>query len=514
MSLEKDGDIRDARSRGSCLPGPPSSAGVRVGLLLLVLLVRLPSLFEPAWYSDEGFFTTIAWAMSRGVPLYAGAYDNQPPVIFWLFRMLQALGSIEHHSVVQLLATGLVAAATLLTFELSRRFLRPWASSFAAVLTGLTLSLPVLDGDLINVELAALPFFLGAFLLAFSRRAALIFSGGVLLGVALATRPSFAVDALVLAIPLLASGQRVRRLCLAAGGLALAAIGVVSALAAEGSLAAYLSVVVPADHAYLVWSNGGTYLPLVARLALLAAAAALGLRRATTAGGRLAALWLPAALAGASLTPREFSHYSQEAIAPIAFTVALAVERLRLGWLSIAPATLAVIVAAELALIFPAQETALLNRTPPPPPFEHNYSYADLPAYYANWSELVLGRQTTAAYAGHFPGSADHSEAAFLKGLPGSAHARLIVLGDRPWLYLEAGMLPGVRYIGINSAFARVPTAESEMTRAIESSCAEFVVFDTGSGDWRPALDAGGYVEVPGAPLRTYRSVRPSGSCA
>jgi hypothetical protein len=494
-------------------PRPGALAQLRLGLVLLVILVRIPSLFEPRWYSDEGFFTTIAWATSRGVTLYAGAFDNQPPVIFWLFRLAQTFGSLEHHYVVQLLATAAAAMAAVLTFEVSRRFLRPRASTLAAVLTGLALSLPVLDGDLLNVELVALPFFLGALLLAFSRHGGVVVVSGALLGLAIATRPSFAIDGIALAVPLFASREPIRRFCLAACGLLLTGTFVAAALAAEGSLAGYLSLVVPADHAYLVWSNGGTYLPLLVRIAALTAAGVAGLRRATTPAGRLAAAWLPAALVGASLTPREFSHYSHEVIAPIAYTIALVVERVRRPWLAVLPAALALLVAAEAALILPAQETALLNGRPAPPPFEHNFSYEGLPAYYGNWLELVTGHQPSAAYVAHFPGSVDRSEAVFLRAQPGSAHSRLMVLGDRPWLYLEAQMLPRIRYIAINSAFGRVPSAPDQMSRALSHACADFVVFDKGSGDWQAALDSGGYVPLPGAPLPTYRSPRPGVGC-
>jgi 4-amino-4-deoxy-L-arabinose transferase-like glycosyltransferase len=210
------------------LDGPLAPAPVRLGLVLLVVVIRVPSLFEPRWYSDEGFFTTVAWATARGVPLYSGVYDNQPPVIFWLYRLTQALGSLEHHSIVQLTATAAVALVALLTFEVSRRLTGQWAATLAAALTGTALSLPVLDGDLLNVELAALPFFLAALLLAFSPRGALVLASGALLGVAIATRPSFALDGFALAIPLLSSDQRLRRLCLAACGVLLSG-GVVAA---------------------------------------------------------------------------------------------------------------------------------------------------------------------------------------------------------------------------------------------------------------------------------------------
>ncbi|HEY8761983.1 MAG TPA: hypothetical protein VIP52_13845 [Candidatus Dormibacteraeota bacterium] len=478
-------------------------------------LVRLPSLFEPRWYSDEGIFTTVAWAAGHGRALYSGVYDNAPPMIYWLFRLAQALGSLEQHSVVQLLATVAATVAAVLTFEVSRRFLRPSAAALAGGLTGVVLSLPVLDGDLINVELAALPFFLGALLLAFSRRGVLLLVSGALLGITIATRPSFVLDSFAIAVPLLAAPERVRRLCLFAAGVALACVAVVAVLAGGGSLAAYLAEVLPADHAYLVWSNGGTLFPLLVRLGALTVAALIGLRLATTPAGRLAAVWLPAALAAASLTPRELTHYSHEAIPPISFAVALAVGRIRPRWLAAAPAALAVIVAAEAVLILPAQETAFLNGTIAPRPYLHNFSYRALPAYYWNWLELVLGRETAAAYADRFPGSpaVDNSEAAFLRSQPGSADARLIVLGDRPWLYIKTGMLPGSRYVATNSAFWRIPSAPGEMTSALGNACARFVVDETGSPDWLPGLDSGGYVRLPGAPLPTYRSERAVGDC-
>lgn len=468
----------------------------------------MPSLFEPRWYSDEGFFTTVSWATSRGVPLYSGVFDNSPPVIFWLYRLALTFGTGNQHFLVQLMATVAATTAALLTFEISRRLLPQWHAALAGSLTGLALSLPVLDGDLFNVELAALPFFVGALLAAFSKRGAIVFASGALLGVAIATRPSFALDGCVLALPLLAQPDRGRRFLLAVCGLSLTGAVVAGALAAQGSLAAYLTLVVPADRAYLLWSNGGTLVPLLARLLVLAAAAAFAVRSATTPAGRLAALWLPLAVAGASLTPRELTHYCHEAIPPLAFTAGMAIQRFRLRWLAAVPAAIAVLAGAEAVLIIPAQETALLTRTGAPRPLLHNFAYEGIPAYYSNWFLFVLGREPAAAYADTFPGgtAVGRAEIAFLKAQPGSADSRLIVLGDRPWLYVEAGILPAGRYIATNSAFWRVPSAPGDMRAAIRSRCADFVVSETGRDDWRAPLDAGSYTELPGAPLPTYRS--------
>ena len=55
---------------------------ILIGIAVGTMLFRLPSLTEPRWYFDEGVFTTVAWAASKGLPLYARAYDLQPPGIY------------------------------------------------------------------------------------------------------------------------------------------------------------------------------------------------------------------------------------------------------------------------------------------------------------------------------------------------------------------------------------------------------------------------------------------------
>ncbi|TMD03153.1 MAG: hypothetical protein E6J02_14310 [Chloroflexi bacterium] len=188
----------------------------------------------------------VAWATSKGVPLYGGVYDNSPPGIYWLYRLLLLLGAGRYHLVVQVAATLAVVAAALLTFEITRQLSPPWPAALAGGLTGFALSVPTLDGDLLNVELAALPLFLAALRLAFTGRVTWAFLAGGLLALAVATRPSFAFDGLALLVPLGLD----RRLVAAAAGGVTALAAVLGALWIEGSLVAFFQVVLPADRAY------------------------------------------------------------------------------------------------------------------------------------------------------------------------------------------------------------------------------------------------------------------------
>ena len=55
----------------------------------LLVLLRLPSLFEPAWYGDENIYLTIGQGIRKGMVLYRDITDfpNKPPLIY-LFAAL------------------------------------------------------------------------------------------------------------------------------------------------------------------------------------------------------------------------------------------------------------------------------------------------------------------------------------------------------------------------------------------------------------------------------------------
>src|SRR3990167_10480497 len=51
-------------------------------LLTIVLLLRIPSFFEPYSYGDEMIYLTLGEAIRRGIPLYSGIHDNKPPLLY------------------------------------------------------------------------------------------------------------------------------------------------------------------------------------------------------------------------------------------------------------------------------------------------------------------------------------------------------------------------------------------------------------------------------------------------
>lgn len=64
------------------------------------IILRLPSLFEPYWYGDEGIYLVLGQAIRKGLTLYSQIHDNKPPTLYYLaaiartvfgFRLLLAV---------------------------------------------------------------------------------------------------------------------------------------------------------------------------------------------------------------------------------------------------------------------------------------------------------------------------------------------------------------------------------------------------------------------------------------
>jgi hypothetical protein len=57
---------------------------------LLFFFLRLPSLFEPYWYGDEGIYQAVGMLINSGEQLYSGAWDNKPPLLYVLYAILNS----------------------------------------------------------------------------------------------------------------------------------------------------------------------------------------------------------------------------------------------------------------------------------------------------------------------------------------------------------------------------------------------------------------------------------------
>ncbi len=53
-------------------------------VFILLVFLRLPSLFEPFTYGDEGIYLTLGQAWRKGAVFYRDIHDNKPPLLYLL----------------------------------------------------------------------------------------------------------------------------------------------------------------------------------------------------------------------------------------------------------------------------------------------------------------------------------------------------------------------------------------------------------------------------------------------
>ena len=115
--------------------------------LALFTLLRLPSFFEPHWYTDEAGYTTTAQGLLHGKTLYADIWNNKPPLHLWtVAATVRLFGPTEWGLHLLTFASGL--AVLLAVIWAAPRLLPRSRATMAVFLAAGGLGLPILDAEL------------------------------------------------------------------------------------------------------------------------------------------------------------------------------------------------------------------------------------------------------------------------------------------------------------------------------------------------------------------------------
>jgi hypothetical protein len=165
------------------------SLALLIPLIILVLL-RIPSLFESYWYGDEAIYAAVAQEMKQGKLLYAETWDHKPPLIFWFFYPAAVIG--WGAGFVTLRAVNIILG--VLTLIIINRILKKYVKNIprfiALLFLSVTLGTGILEGNVVNAEVIFIVFNTLAFLLLLEKRQFLLV--GFLAYLSLATKvPGF-----------------------------------------------------------------------------------------------------------------------------------------------------------------------------------------------------------------------------------------------------------------------------------------------------------------------------------
>lgn len=135
----------------------------------LFFILRFPSLFEPIWYGDEGIYQVLGTSLNHGKLLYSQIFDNKPPLLYWLYAILQS-----DQFAVRLVSLLFGIFAVIMFFFLAKKLFENAKNKNIPILTtfifAILFGLPTLEGNIANAEnFMLLPIIVSAFLILASK---------------------------------------------------------------------------------------------------------------------------------------------------------------------------------------------------------------------------------------------------------------------------------------------------------------------------------------------------------
>lgn len=412
-------------------------------LLLIVFILRLPSLFEPYWYGDEGIYLTIGMAIKKGYLLYRDIYDNKPPLLY----LLTALANGKQFWFRLFLSTSLLASIyffyqfCLLLFENQTKKAKI-ATLFFSFLT----TIRAFEGNIANSELfILLPTILGFSLSLREKRGNFpsSFLIGALLSLGFLYKVPAVLDFLTLLVFLVFFSEKKffqfnkKQLCLCLGYAApIFFTGLFFFF--KNSFSTFFSATILHTFGYLSsWKTGSHQFSPVTLLksefvlkALLVLVIGFLLWIKKTRLPKFlifSFLWFIFSLFGATLSGRPYPHYLVQIIPPTCLLLVLFAD-LKLKKYFYLP------IAAVTLLI-----TSFV--------YYQFWNYPTLP-YYQNFLQFSLGKKDKTAYFSYFnPNLSNIYRVSEFIAANSKPADKIFVWADEPVIYALSHRLPATPYL-------------------------------------------------------------------
>lgn len=292
---------------------------------IFFFLLRLPSIFEPYWYGDEGIYEVIGFALRHGRLLYRDIWDNKPPLLYLVYALFN--GSQPEVKFFSFLV-GLVAV--IFFFILAKKLIKSNAGTYLATLVfTFLLGAPFLEGNIANAEnFMVLPTIVSTLLIlkvifdkkSFSNYTLLLFSG-LCVGLSFLFKVVGIFDAaafgvfliIVLNTNRLAIRQTVISLTTFGIGFILPLLITIVFFASQHALPIFIQSTFLSNISYVAYGNNQVLPHYFIYLKLLALAAVLGFvflrRRNLSTATIFITIWLSFSVFNALFSQRPYTHY-------------------------------------------------------------------------------------------------------------------------------------------------------------------------------------------------------------
>lgn len=440
------------------------------GILLLTFLLRLPSLFEPFWYGDEGIFAAVAQNLNQGGVLYQTAWDNKPPLIYLTYQAIFGIFGVSMFWL-RMVTLVVVLITAVLIYEIGCQILTRKRALVATLIFGFLTSLRVIEGNLALTEIFMILPISGAMLLAIKRNfdEAALFGSGLLLAIASLYKQVGILEAAALGIFLFLIsknfGEFFKKGIFLAGGFAIPVVLVVFYFASKNLLGDFIFASYTYYQIYLGESPRHAALVNVFKYVPIVAAIFYGLLlKKQKRVGQFHLLWLWSALAflGSYFSGRAYGHYLVQAVPALALLAAAAAVPLRLDKVKIA---FALGFFLPLLVLTKVLFTDFLTA-----------GNIDQIAWWRNFVDMSLGNKSVDAYNNYFDGNVNSimALADFFRSQDGTGTTAYI-WGDYPWLYAISDLQNPVRYVTSFHVFG-VPEGKEEVIGNLTDKAPDFII--------------------------------------
>lgn len=418
-----------------------------IAIVITIVLLRLPSLFEPHRYADEEIYLTLGQGLRKGLVFYKQIHDNKPPLLYLLAAFAGRLFWLRF------ILLAWQAFTLVVFFKLVKVFLKNkpvWVAGLTTLLFSLLTTLPLLEGNIANGEnFMITPAILGAYLLWQNRQKWKVkpfFIAGILFAFAFLFKVPVFFDLLGLSLFLIFSSKDSLKkkfklffspaFLMLIFGFVLPICASIIYYSLHGAFEPYVKAALLQNVGYLSsWETGtltnssptlegGLFLRGV--VLFLTAAIFLVFQKHLSSKAFFASLWFIFALFGALLSGRPYPHYLLQVVPPLSLIFGLFIIK---GRLSNKIAFLVLFLLLGLSV------------------WHYRFwHYKSLP-YYQNFLSFLTGRKSKSEYFAFFDGGVNRNYKVadyVLKHTLSSQ--KIFVWGTEPAIYALSDRLPVGRY--------------------------------------------------------------------
>lgn len=444
---------------------------ILAAIFLLTFIFRLPSLFEPFWYGDEGIFAAVARNLNLGGVLYETAWDNKPPMIYLTYMLIFKFFGVSMFWL-RLAGAIVVLATAAIIYEIARGTLGEKRALVATLIFGFLTSLRLVEGNLTLTELyMILPISL-AMLLAIKRKFGYksLFFAGVLFAIASLYKQVGALEAAALGIFVYLYEKNfvtfVKKGFVLSLGFALPFLVTIAYFAPKNLVDDYIFAAYTYYQIYLEESPQYAILINVSKLLPIVATILYGIfkkfKTYDVSVFHLFLLWSAFSFLGSYFSGRTYGHYLVQAIPALSLLIASISLPFKFNRVRVVYA-----VCFFLPLLF---LTRLL--------FSDFLSGGPINQfkYYMNFIDFAQGAKSPDSYNNYFDRNVNTimalSDAIRANNAVGDS---IYIWGDYPWLYAIVGAKNPSRYVTSFHVFG-VPKGKEEVIGDINKNLPSYII--------------------------------------